>query len=73
MIQVLNISAECYPAAKTGGLGDVVGSLPKYFTKAGILAASILPKYDLKWIRNREWITVYQGTLWMNWRQIPFR
>lgn len=73
MIQVLNISAECYPAAKTGGLGDVVGSLPKYFTKAGMLAASIIPKYDLKWIRNHEWITVYQGTLWMNWRQIPFR
>ncbi len=73
MIQVLHISAECYPAAKTGGLADVVGSLPKYFTKAGMLTAAILPKYDLKWIRNREWITVYEGTLWMNWRQIHFR
>ena len=38
MIQVLHISAECYPAAKTGGLGDVVGSLPKYNTQAGILS-----------------------------------
>jgi starch synthase len=73
MIQILHISAECYPAAKTGGLGDVVGSLPKYQTAAGSLAGAIIPKYDLKWIRNQEWITVYEGSLWMNWTQRPFR
>jgi starch synthase len=73
MIQVLHISAECYPAAKTGGLGDVVGSVPKYMTAAGMLTAAIIPKYDLKWIRNREWITVYEGTYWMDWRPHHFR
>jgi starch synthase len=72
MIQVLHISAECYPAAKTGGLGDVVGSLPKYMTRAGVLSAAILPKYYLKWIMGRDWVTVYSGSLWNNWREWRF-
>ncbi len=72
MIQVLHISAECYPAAKTGGLADVVGSLPKYLTQEGILSGAIIPKYDLKWIRGREWITVYGGEVWVNWRRHRF-
>jgi len=73
MIQVLHISAECYPAAKTGGLGDVVGSLPKYLGGAGALSAAIIPKYDLKWMRGREWVTVFEGSFWMDWRQHHFR
>jgi len=72
MIQVLHISAECYPAAKTGGLADVVGSLPKYYTKAGILSAAIIPKYALKWIQGREWVTVYGGSVWVNWKEWRF-
>lgn len=72
MIQVLHISAECYPAAKTGGLADVVGSLPKYYTKAGILSAAIIPKYALKWIQGREWVTVYGGSVWVNWKERRF-
>jgi len=72
MIQVLHISAECYPAAKTGGLGDVVGSLPKYMTQAGVLSAAIIPKYDLKWIKGREWVTVYSGAIRSDWRTIHF-
>lgn len=73
MIQVLHISAECYPAAKTGGLGDVVGSLPKYMTKAGVLTAAIIPKYSLKWINQQDWVTVYAGAVWVNWKQWNFR
>ncbi len=72
MIQVLHISAECYPAAKTGGLGDVVGSLPKYMTQAGVLSAAVIPKYSLKWIQGREWITVYSGAIRSDWRTIHF-
>ncbi len=72
MIQVLHLSAECYPAAKTGGLGDVVGSLPKYLTQEGILSAAIIPKYDTKWIRQREWVTVYSSAVWINWREWRF-
>jgi starch synthase len=72
MIQVLHVSAECYPAAKTGGLGDVVGSLPKYMSQAGVLTAAIIPKYSLKWINGREWVTVYHGAIRSDWRQVHF-
>ncbi len=72
MIQVLHISAECYPAAKTGGLGDVVGSLPKYQSEAGVLSAAIIPKYATKWINNQEWVTVYGGAVRVDWRTVGF-
>ncbi len=67
MIQVLHVSAECYPAAKTGGLGDVVGSLPKYLCSAGILSAAIIPKYSTKWIGNQHWTEVYAGSVRVEW------
>ena len=35
-MKILHISAECYPAAKAGGLGDVAGALPKYLNDAGM-------------------------------------
>jgi starch synthase len=72
MIQVLHVSAECYPAAKTGGLGDVVGSLPKYMTQANMLSAAIIPKYATKWINQAEWITVYKSVVWVDWQEHYF-
>ena len=41
-MKVLHIAAECFPAAKAGGLGDVVGALPKYLNKTGINTAVVL-------------------------------
>jgi starch synthase len=72
MIQVLHISAECYPAAKTGGLGDVVGSLPKYLSASGVLSGAIIPKYSTKWINQADWVMVYGGEVWVNWQKCFF-
>ena len=43
MPKVLLASAECVPLSKTGGLADVVGTLPKALKKLGIDARVITP------------------------------
>ncbi|WP_440895268.1 glycogen synthase GlgA [Amphibacillus sp. Q70] len=42
-MKVLFASAECAPFFKTGGLGDVVGALPKELAKKGVEVAVVLP------------------------------
>ena len=45
MKKVLFAASECVPFVKTGGLADVVGSLPKYFDGQRYDVRVILPKY----------------------------
>ena len=44
-MRVLHVAAECHPLAKTGGLGDVVGALPRALAAAGVDARVLLPAY----------------------------
>ncbi len=44
---VLLVSAECAPLSKTGGLADVVGTLPKALKKLGIDARVITPYHSV--------------------------
>ncbi|NLO75845.1 MAG: glycogen synthase GlgA [Clostridia bacterium] len=46
MLKVLFIASECTPFAKTGGLGDVVESLPIALRNRKIDARVIIPKYE---------------------------
>lgn len=71
-MDVLHISAECYPAAKAGGLGDVVGALPKYLQQAGVSAGVVIPKYQLRWIQEHSFMPIYQGAVRLHNTFIPF-
>lgn len=44
-MRVLFVSAEMDPFAKTGGLGDVVGSLPRALRRKGVDARVVIPLY----------------------------
>lgn len=46
MIKVLFVASEAVPFVKTGGLGDVIGSLPGALRDRGVDARVILPKYS---------------------------
>ncbi len=45
-LNILMVSAECAPFAKSGGLGDVVGALPRYLEKSGHRVIVLMPLYS---------------------------
>ena len=58
MKNVLFIASEAVPFIKTGGLADVVGSLPKYFNKDEFDVRVMIPKYTcIPWGTERRWYT----------------
>ncbi|MFN5135045.1 MAG: glycogen/starch synthase, partial [Chitinophagaceae bacterium] len=61
-MEIIHISAECYPVAKAGGLGDVVGAIPKYLNEAGHIAKVVMPMYRTKFLQNNEWEVVHKGS-----------
>ena len=58
-LNILFPTSECIPFAKTGGLADVVGSLPKFFDKKRFDVRVVLPKFafiDEKYTSQMEFI-----------------
>ena len=72
-MKILFATAEVSPIAKTGGLGDVCGSLPKALAKLGHSVAIFMPYYR----QARDWFARNGGApeailptthiLWANW------
>ena len=72
-MKILFVAAEAAPFVKVGGLGDVIGSLPKALQDEDVEARVILPlyssidreKYNLEYRQhifiNLGWRTVYCG------------
>ena len=60
-MQILHVSAECYPVAKAGGLGDVVGSLPRFQNEKGHEASVVMPMYRTPYLYTHEWDVVHKG------------
>ena len=58
-MRVLLASSEVFPFAKTGGLADVAGALPKALQKLGVDVRVIMPKY--KGIEEQEFPMTFGG------------
>lgn len=70
MLKVLFVAAEAAPFAKTGGLGDVIGSLPKELKQQGVDARVILPNYkDIPEKYKKKMVFKTNFSVQVGWRQ----
>lgn len=85
MLKILFVAAEAVPFAKSGGLGDVIGSLPKELKQQGVDARVIMPNYQdipekykkvmvlkSKFVVQVGWRQKYCGVLEMVYQGITF-
>ena len=69
-MKILFVASECAPFAKTGGLGDVVGALPKALHALGIDVRVVLPLYaGIDWnaldrLEGTLGVPMWFGTAW---------
>lgn len=61
-MKIFNLSMECYPVAKVGGLADVVGALPKYLNKIeGIESSVVMPWYNKPFVHDHSFEIIFDG------------
>ncbi len=60
-MEIVHVTAECYPVAKAGGLGDVAGALPQYQNRLGHIAKVVMPMYRTKFLYDNEWEVTHKG------------
>ena len=61
-MDIIHISAECYPVAKAGGLGDVVGSLPRFQNELGHRSKVLMPMYRTAYLYAHDWEVVHKSS-----------
>jgi len=72
-LNILHVSAECYPIAKIGGLADVVGALPKYQKKLNSTSNVIMPYYNNTFTTNNNFEKIYDSSLLLGHVSYNFR
>ena len=72
-MNILHISAECYPIAKVGGLADVVGALPKYQKKHNVTSNVVMPYYNNTFTQNNSFETVHEDQLILGYDTVNFK
>lgn len=64
-MEIIHVSAEGYPVAKAGGLGDVAGALPKYQNRLGQIAKLVMPMYRTPFLYKNDFEVVHKGAFSM--------
>jgi starch synthase len=64
-MEIIHVSAECYPFAKVGGLADVVGTLPKFQQQLGHIAKVVTPMHRTRFLFENEWSVEHKGGIMM--------
>ncbi|MBJ6368423.1 glycogen synthase [Snuella sedimenti] len=72
-MNIIHLSAECYPVAKVGGLADVVGALPKYQNSATVTSQVIMPFYNNKFTKAHRFSSIYNAELLLGETSFEFR
>ena len=67
-MRVMYVASEATPFIKSGGLADVIGSLPKETAKKDVESIVVIPKYqDMKFVDQIEYVTNFD--IYMGWRK----
>ncbi|MGN7311605.1 glycogen synthase [Alkalicoccobacillus gibsonii] len=69
-LDILHVATECTPFFKTGGLADVIGSLPQALSMPRGAVTVILPKHQSltsDWANKLNWVTTL--SVWVRWRE----
>ncbi len=61
-MEIIHVAAECFPVAKVGGLGDVVGALPRYQAQLGHVVKVVIPMYRTRFLYENQWDLVHEGS-----------
>ncbi|MEL0010507.1 MAG: glycogen/starch synthase [Bacteroidota bacterium] len=72
-MKIVHVSAECYPAAKAGGLGDVIGALPKYQNKGTHQAVVCMPYYHTPWLVSSKKEVIETSCCFMGDRELTYQ
>lgn len=70
--KILFVGSEAFPFAGTGGLGEVLGSLPRAINDGGEYEARvILPLYEsFPQERRKDLEYICHGNIWLSWRNL---
>ncbi|MCG9792989.1 glycogen synthase [Flavobacterium algicola] len=71
-MEIIHISAECYPVAKVGGLADVVGALAKTQTQEGLSVKVVIPYYNLSSLKTIQTETIFSSDVKLGQFNFPF-
>ena len=68
-LKILYVASEALPFASTGGLADVIGSLPAALKKQGVDARVVIPFYSAVKAKYPNMDFVCDFTVKLSWRK----